>query len=158
MTPLLEARELTKVFPDVRAVDGISLDVQQGQCVGLPGPNGAGKITTLEMLEGISWPTSGQITYKGRALDHAFRDDIGIQFQTTALQDFQTVREFLEMFACLYRRTTDREELIQICNLAEILDRDTRRLPGKQRQCSKTRDDCRRRCGPGSTRDCYPGR
>lgn len=56
---------------------------------GLPGPNGAGKITTLEMLEGISWPTSGQITYKGRALDHAFRDDIGIQFRPTPCRTFR---------------------------------------------------------------------
>lgn len=134
VNPLLEARELVKVFPGVRAVDGISFEVAQGQCFGLLGPNGAGKTTTLEMLEGILPPTSGRITYEGRMLDRAFREDIGIQFQTTALQDFQTVRESLDMFASLYRRTTDREELVRMCNLAEILDRDTRKLSGGQRQ------------------------
>ena len=134
VNPLLEARDLVKVFPGVRAVDGISFEVAQGQCFGLLGPNGAGKTTTLEMLEGISPPTSGRITYEGRALDRAFREDIGIQFQTTALQDFQTVHESLDMFASLYRRTTDHEELIRMCNLAEILDRDTRKLSGGQRQ------------------------
>jgi ABC-2 type transport system ATP-binding protein len=123
-----------KVFPGVRAVDGISFEVEQGQCFGLLGPNGAGKTTTLEMLEGISTPTSGKVAYEGRELDRAFREDIGIQFQTTALQDFQTVRESLDMFASLYRRTADREELVQMCNLAEILDRDTRKLSGGQRQ------------------------
>lgn len=134
MNSLLEARELVKVFPGVRAVDGISFEVRQGQCFGLLGPNGAGKTTTLEMLEGISQPTAGQITYEGGALDHAFREDIGIQFQSTALQDFQTVRESLDMFASLYRRTADRDELIRMCNLEEILDRDTRKLSGGQRQ------------------------
>ena len=115
-------------------MDGISFEVEQGQCFGLLGPNGAGKTTTLEMLEGISTPTSGKVAYEGRELDRAFREDIGIQFQTTALQDFQTVRESLDMFASLYRRTADREELVQMCNLAEILDRDTRKLSGGQRQ------------------------
>ena len=123
-----------KAFPGIHAVDGISFEVEQGQCFGLLGPNGAGKTTTLEMLEGISTPTSGKVAYEGRALDRAFREDIGIQFQTTALQDFQTVRESLNMFASLYRRTADREELVQMCNLAEILDRDTRKLSGGQRQ------------------------
>ena len=78
MNPLLEARELVKVFPGVRAVDGISFEVEQGQCFGLLGPNGAGKTTTLEMLEGILPPTSGRISYEGRTLDRAFREDIGL--------------------------------------------------------------------------------
>ena len=134
MTPLLEARDLVKVFPGVRAVDGIRFAVGRGQCFGLLGPNGAGKTTTLEMLEGISRPAAGEILYEGRALDRAFREDIGIQFQSTALQDFQSVRESLRMFASLYRRTADGDELIALCNLEEILDRDTRRLSGGQRQ------------------------
>jgi ABC-2 type transport system ATP-binding protein len=134
MFQLLEARDLAKVFPGVRAVDGISLTVTRGQCFGLLGPNGAGKTTTLEMLEGISKPAAGQVLYEGRALDRNFREDIGIQFQSTALQDFQCVRESLAMFASLYRRTADIGELIALCNLAEILDRDTRQLSGGQRQ------------------------
>ena len=134
MTHLLEARDLVKVFPGIRAVDGISFSVERGRCFGLLGPNGAGKTTTLEMLEGISRPASGEILYEGRELDRAYREDIGIQFQSTALQDFQTVRESLRMFACLYRRTADIGELITLCNLEEILDRDTRLLSGGQRQ------------------------
>jgi ABC-2 type transport system ATP-binding protein len=134
MGSLLEAQGLVKVFPGVRAVDGISFAVRRGQCFGLLGPNGAGKTTTLEMLEGISVPTAGRILYQSRVPDAAFRQEIGIQFQTTALQDFQTVRESLDMFASLYRRTADREELVAMCNLGEILDRDTRKLSGGQRQ------------------------
>jgi len=131
---LIKARELAKHFPGVKAVDGISFGVQPGQCFGLLGPNGAGKTTTLEMLEGIQAPTSGQILFRGEPLGAAFREAIGIQFQATALQDFQTVGESLAMFARFYRRTADRNELIRLCNLTEILDRDTRKLSGGQRQ------------------------
>ena len=134
MTNLLEAIDLVKTFPGVRAVDGISFSVERGQCFGLLGPNGAGKTTTMEMLEGISSPRSGQVLYQGRTFDRAYREDIGIQFQTTALQDFQTVRESLQMFTRLYRRSADIDELIALCKLEEILDRDTRKLSGGQRQ------------------------
>lgn len=134
MTALLEARDLVKVYPGVRAVDGISFDVVRGSCFGLLGPNGAGKTTTLEMLEGILRPTSGNVLFEGRKPDRAFREEIGIQFQTTALQDFQTVQESLKMFASFYRRTADLDELVAMCNLGEILTRDTRKLSGGQRQ------------------------
>jgi len=50
MAHLLEARDLVKVFPGIRAVDGISFSVERGRCFGLLGPNGAGKMTTMEML------------------------------------------------------------------------------------------------------------
>lgn len=134
MAALLEARDLVKLYPGVRAVDGVSFEVARGSCFGLLGPNGAGKTTTLEMLEGISRPTSGRVLYEGRVPDRRFREEIGIQFQSTALQDFQTVRESLDMFASLYSRTAGLDGLVRMCNLGEILDRDTRKLSGGQRQ------------------------
>jgi len=134
MTVLLEACDLVKLYPGIRAVDGVSFAVDRGSCFGLLGPNGAGKTTTLEMLEGISQPTSGLVLYEGRVPDRGFREAIGIQFQSTALQDFQTVRESLDMFASLYRSAVRLDELVQMCNLGEILDRDTRKLSGGQRQ------------------------
>ncbi|EIC19354.1 ABC transporter ATP-binding protein [Thiorhodovibrio frisius] len=131
---LLEARDLVKDYPGVRAVDGLSFRVRRGQCFGLLGPNGAGKTTTLEMLEGILSPTSGAILFDGRPLDPSYRERTGIQFQATALQEFQTVSESLTMFASLYGRRADRDELIELCHLADILKRDTRKLSGGQRQ------------------------
>ena len=131
---LLEARHLVKDYPGVRAVDGLSFCVRRGECFGLLGPNGAGKTTTLEMLEGILTPTSGAILFDGRPLDPSYRERTGIQFQATALQEFQTVSESLTMFASLYGRRADRDELIELCHLADILKRDTRKLSGGQRQ------------------------
>jgi len=138
MDALIEARDLVRTYPGpnggVRAVDGVSFRVEPGRCFGLLGPNGAGKTTTLEMLEGIQTPNAGQVLFRGAPLGHAYRESIGIQFQATALQDFQTVAETLTMFASLYRRTAPRDEVIRLCNLDEILDRDTRKLSGGQRQ------------------------
>jgi len=134
MPALLEARELVKHYPKVKAVDGVSFDVAQGTCFGLLGPNGAGKSTTIEMLEGLSKPTGGQVMFRGAPLGADYRDHIGIQFQTTALQDFLTVRENLNFFGALYPSRRSMEEIIQRCNLGDFLDRDTRKLSGGQRQ------------------------
>lgn len=134
MPALLEARDLVKHYPKVKAVDGVSFDVAQGTCFGLLGPNGAGKSTTIEMLEGLSKPTGGQVMFRGAPLGADYRDHIGIQFQTTALQDFLTVRENLNFFGALYPSRRSMEEIIQRCNLGDFLDRDTRKLSGGQRQ------------------------
>lgn len=131
---ILEITNLTKRFSDNIAVNDISFTVPKGKCFGLLGPNGAGKTTTIEMLEGILSPTSGSITYKGRKIDHDYRQEVGIQFQHTAIQDFLSVHETLIMFTQFYNETTPVEELIKTCSLENILDRDTRQLSGGQRQ------------------------
>lgn len=134
MTVLLDVQNIVRTYPGVRAVDGVSFQVSRGQCFGLLGPNGAGKSTTLEILEGIEPPDTGQVLYKGKNLGRAHREVIGVVFQYTALQDFQTVGESLTMFASLYRRRADRDELIRLCNLEDILNQNTRSLSGGQRQ------------------------
>jgi ABC-2 type transport system ATP-binding protein len=134
MTPVISVSKLVKQYPGVTAVDGISLSIPQGICFGLLGPNGAGKTTTIEILEGIHQPTSGTVLYKGEPLGSRYREEVGIQFQHTALQEFLTVRETLELFERLYYRTVPIPELIELCALADILNRDTRKLSGGQRQ------------------------
>lgn len=132
--PLLEVRNLIKHYPQVMAVNGVSFSLQPGVCFGLLGPNGAGKTTTVEILEGIHAPTSGNILYKGQPVGKRFRNEAGIMFQSTALQDFITVRETLLMFARLYPENADIDELIERCNLTDYLDQDNRQLSGGQRQ------------------------
>jgi ABC-2 type transport system ATP-binding protein len=134
MTTILEARNLLKVYPGIRAVDGISFVVEAGSCYGLLGPNGAGKTTTMEIMEGIIQQDGGEVLYQGRSADETYRREIGIQFQTTSLQDFQTVHEALLMFAALYEESADIDELIELCHLHEFINRDTRKLSGGQRQ------------------------
>lgn len=134
MNPIIAVHDLVKHYPGVIAVDGISLSIPPGICFGLLGPNGAGKTTTIEILEGIHLPSSGTVLYKGEQLGERYREEVGIQFQHTALQEFLTVRETLELFERLYRRTVPIPQLIELCNLGDILNRDTRKLSGGQRQ------------------------
>jgi len=134
MPPVLEVRDLVKHYPRVRAVDGLSFEVQEGSCFGLLGPNGAGKSTTIEMMEGLLKPTSGQILFRGAPLGGHYRERVGIQFQNTALQDHLTTRENLRFFSALYPVRRPLEELVALCRLEEFLDRDTSKLSGGQRQ------------------------
>ncbi len=131
---ILDIQQLVKHFNGVQAVNGISFSIEAGRCFGLLGPNGAGKTTTVEMLEGIREPTAGQILYRGEPLGKTFRNQAGIMFQSTALQDFITVRETLQMFRGFYAQSMDLDELIERCHLQEFLDRDTRRISGGQKQ------------------------
>ena len=131
---LLNIIGLKKYFGDVKAVDGVSFEIRKGICLGLLGPNGAGKTTTVEMLEGIKKPTEGEILYKGEPLAANFRQQAGIMFQTTALPDFISGLETLQMFRDLYPKSTPIEKLVKACALEEFLDRDAKRLSGGQRQ------------------------
>lgn len=131
---VLAVQQLSKRYGALQAVNSISFQVQAGQCFGLLGPNGAGKTTTLEMLEGIIKPDSGTIYYQGEIAERRHFQQIGVQFQQTALQDFLTVRETLVMFAAFYPNPADIDELIQLCDLTDFLSQDHRKLSGGQRQ------------------------
>ena len=134
MSPLIEIKNLVKHYGEVHAVNDLSLSIPKGICFGLLGPNGAGKSTTIEICEGILPATSGEVLFKGAPLGNEFREQAGIQFQATSLQEFLTVRETLKMFHDLYEKTMPWDDLISLCNLEELLDRDNKHLSGGQRQ------------------------
>lgn len=134
MSDILRIENLTKHFGTVKAVDGISFGIPEGICFGLLGPNGAGKTTTIEILEGITEPTSGNVFFKDSPVGPDFKKKIGIQFQSTALPEFITVRETIELFSSFYPDPRSLDEVVQLCSLADILDRDNRKLSGGQRQ------------------------
>jgi ABC-2 type transport system ATP-binding protein len=134
MPVALEARHLVKQYPAVLAVDDVSFEVEEGICFGLLGPNGAGKTTTVEIMEGVTPATSGEVYYYGKLAGSKFREEAGIQFQSTALQQFITVKETLEMFRDLYDRQADLDQVIDDCSLRDLLDRDNRKLSGGQLQ------------------------
>jgi ABC-2 type transport system ATP-binding protein len=134
MQTALEARNLVKQYPGVLAVNDVSFAVREGVCFGLLGPNGAGKTTTVEIIEGVTPASSGEVFYFGKPAGRRFREEAGIQFQNTALQDYLTVRESLEMFRRLYDRRADIDAIIEACSLSDLQDRDNRKLSGGQRQ------------------------
>src|SRR5690349_259755 len=135
--PILEVRNLVKTYPGatpVTAVNGVSLAVPEGICFGLLGPNGAGKTTTIEIMEGILGATSGEVFYRGEPIGRRFKEEAGILFQKTALQDFLTVRQSITMFRGLYSRGLSVDEVIKLCALEKLEKRDTRKLSGGQQQ------------------------
>lgn len=67
---MLVVEDLVKVYGDVRALDGLSLEVKEGQIYGFLGPNGAGKSTTLLSTLGLVYPNSGRINLLGREVFH----------------------------------------------------------------------------------------
>lgn len=134
LQPILQVEQLKKHFNGVNAVNGVSFDVQEGTCIGLLGPNGAGKTTTVEMMEGIKSPDSGNILYRGAPLGKQFKNNAGIMFQSTSLQDFITVKEALELFQCFYPQTADIQQIVEDCALTEFLHQDASKLSGGQRQ------------------------
>jgi ABC-2 type transport system ATP-binding protein len=131
---ILEVRELVKQYPAITAVAGVSFSVPEGVCFGLLGPNGAGKTTTIEIMEGILPPTAGEVRYRGEPLGNRFREEAGILFQKTALQDFLTVRQCIALFRGLYTTGLEVDEVIRLCALEKLAGRDSRKLSGGQQQ------------------------
>jgi len=134
MSIILQVSDLVKRFASLTAVDRVSFDIREGSCFGLLGPNGAGKTTTIEMMEGIKLPDSGSIRYRGAPLGEQFRNEAGIMFQSTALQDFITVREVMRQFSRFYPHSANIDELADRFALHEFLGQDTRKLSGGQKQ------------------------
>ncbi|GAB1454937.1 MAG: ABC transporter ATP-binding protein [Spirochaetia bacterium] len=134
MSDILRIEGLSKRYGQVLAVNDVSFAIPEGVCFGLLGPNGAGKTTTIEILEGILTPSSGRVLFRDKELGKDFKSKIGIQFQNTALPEFITVRETLELFSSFYEKPRTLEEVVDLCSLHDIMERDNRKLSGGQRQ------------------------
>src|SRR5580658_10107085 len=120
--PTLLLRGVRKAFADVKAVDGLDLEVARGECFGLLGPNGAGKTTTIEICEGLTAPDEGAVEVLGlnwRTGAGALRQRIGIQLQETQFPDKLTVEETLRMFRSFFRRGISVDESIKMAQLEE---------------------------------------
>lgn len=129
--------DVKKRYRDKEAVRGVSFTVDRGEIFGILGPNGAGKTTTIEMMEGLRARDSGRIEVLG--LDPArqpqqLRERIGVQFQTTALQDRLRVSEALQLFGACYGRTADLARLVERLGLEPYMRKAFKDLSGGWRQ------------------------
>jgi len=138
MYPIVKVTNVIKHFKDVKAVNGISLEIQQGEFLALLGPNGAGKTTLVEMIEGIQRPDSGEILidgkhWKGHAqeLHHL----IGLSLQETHFLEKLNVKETLKLFASFYDLPNKRvDEVLEMVNLREKQKAFVDKLSGGQKQ------------------------
>ena len=138
MSIALRCTSLIKHFADVKAVNGLNLEIRAGECFGLLGPNGAGKTTTVEMLEGLTTPDSGTIELLGlqwgTQQDQAMRERIGVALQETKLPEKATVEETIRLFRSFYARGHDVEEVIALVSLQEKRNARVGKLSGGQKQ------------------------
>src|SRR5258705_3972158 len=128
---------LLKRYDDVVAVDGLSLQVQRGECFGLLGPNGAGKTTTIEILEGLLEPDDGAVEILGltwQEHERELRQRIGVQLQETQLEDKLSVEETLRLFRSFYHRGRTLDELLRVVELESKRHAWVGKLSGGQKQ------------------------
>ncbi|MGY1454486.1 ATP-binding cassette domain-containing protein [Streptomyces sp. SS8] len=142
MPGAIHAEGLVKTFGDVRALDGVDLDVPEGTVLGLLGPNGAGKTTTVRVLTTLLRPDSGRAVVAGIDVleqPQEVRRSIGLSGQFAAVDEYLTGRENLQMVARLYQmsaRDAKRRaaELLERFNLADAADRTAKTYSGGMRR------------------------
>ncbi len=136
--PVLDVRDLTKRFGDVTAVDRLSFSVSRGEIFGLLGPNGAGKTTTIQLLLGLTTPTSGESRVLGMDVRRERRrilQRVNFSSAYISLPANLTVRQNLKVFARLYgiRRAEERvATLLERFEIPGIADRPTGALSSGQ--------------------------
>ncbi|WP_329423429.1 ATP-binding cassette domain-containing protein [Streptomyces sp. NBC_01268] len=142
MPGAIHAEGLVKTFGDVRALDGVDLDVPEGTVLGLLGPNGAGKTTAVRVLTTLLQPDSGTASVAGvDVLKHPneVRRSIGLSGQFAAVDEYLTGRENLQMVGQLYQMTSKAAkvragELLERFNLADAADRTAKTYSGGMRR------------------------
>ncbi|MGV9789520.1 ATP-binding cassette domain-containing protein [Streptomyces sp. NPDC003435] len=142
MPGAIYAEGLVKTFGDVRALDGVDLDVPEGTVLGLLGPNGAGKTTTVRCLTTLLRPDSGKAVVAGVDVlknPDTVRRSIGLSGQFAAVDEYLTGRENLQMVGRLYqmRGKAAKEraaELLEQFHLADAADRPAKTYSGGMRR------------------------
>ena len=142
MTLAISARGLTKHFGEVKALNGIDIDVEQGTVVGLLGPNGSGKTTTVRILSTLLQADAGSATLGGFEVSSQpdqVRNVIGLTGQYAAVDEYLTGRENLELFGRLFHLSkadakTRAAELLDRFDLTDAADRSIKGYSGGMRR------------------------
>jgi len=133
--PAVIIKDLRKSYGDLKAVDGVSLEIEDKEVFGILGPNGAGKTTTMEMAETLREPDSGEVFVEGINIlkdPKAVKEIIGVQLQTTVFFDNLKVREAMSLFSSFYPHTLGLDYLIDLVNLKEKAETMVSDLSGGQ--------------------------
>jgi ABC-2 type transport system ATP-binding protein len=128
---------LVKNYGNFQAVRGISFDVYRGEIFGLLGQNGAGKSTTLEIIETLREKTSGTVVVNGFNLDrdpNEIKKIIGVQLQTSGFYPNLKLTELITLFSGLYNREVNAMELLKMVQLEDKAKNKVKELSGGQKQ------------------------
>ncbi|MEM7016843.1 MAG: ABC transporter ATP-binding protein [Pseudomonadota bacterium] len=134
---IITAKDLYKQYADIKAVNGISFEVQRGEIFGMLGPNGAGKTTTVEILEGMREADSGDAFIDGinvKENPRSIKSIIGVQLQQNAFFDNLTLAEIVDLYAKLYESEVDPVEVLSRVSLDNRQNGRYAELSGGQKQ------------------------
>jgi ABC-2 type transport system ATP-binding protein len=128
---------LRKCYGSVKAVDNVTFQVRKNEIFGMVGPNGSGKTTTIECIEGLRHPDEGRLSVLG--LDphsdiYELRERTGVQLQSSNLPNRMRVEEALNLFSSFYRRAADWRPLLEELDLADKRRALYSQLSGGQKQ------------------------
>lgn len=135
--PIITVKNLTKHYPEIKAVNGISFEVYEGEIFGLLGPNGAGKTTTLEIIETLRKKSEGEIWVAGYSVDenpNAIKQCIGVQLQAANYYPNLSLNQLLDLFAGLYNSKVDKIKMLGLVGLQERGKSKYKELSGGQKQ------------------------
>src|SRR3954469_21498516 len=133
--PAVQISRVTKDFGDVHAVRGIDLTLEQGEVVAFLGPNGAGKTTTIDMVLGLSHPTTGSVEVLGLQPRQAIsRGLVSAVMQTGGLLKDLSVRETVAYTASLFAHTAPVDEVLRTAGIEGIADRKVAKCSGGEQQ------------------------
>lgn len=138
MAHAIEVTGLRKRYGDVRAVDGVTFAVEEGEFFGILGPNGAGKTTALEIIEGLREPDEGEVSVLGMSpwpRNPALLPRIGVQLQASSFFERLTAREQLQTFGSLYGVPAGKADtMLELVGLDDKADVQVEKLSGGQAQ------------------------
>lgn len=137
MKTAISFKNVRKFYGDLKAVDGISLKIKQGEFFGLLGPNGAGKSTMINMLAGLARPSTGEISVMGFDVQRNYqeaRHSLGIVPQELVFDPFFDVREMLRFQAGYFGKGKENDswidEIMERLDLSDKASTNMRKLSG----------------------------
>ncbi|MEU1333330.1 ABC transporter ATP-binding protein [Streptomyces sp. NPDC005865] len=134
-TAAVSFERVTKSYGEVRAVDGLTLDLHPGETVALLGPNGAGKSSTLDLLLGLRRADSGTVRVFGTAPREAIAAGrVGAMLQSGGLMGEVTVRELVTLACDLHPRPHRVNDVLAHAGITQIAERKVDKLSGGQEQ------------------------
>lgn len=129
---MIDVQHVTKIYHDKKVVNGVSFQINEGECTALIGPNGAGKSTLIDMIIGDRHPNDGQLVSDDHQLD---KKRMGILFQTTAFPDVIKVKELFKLYKSFYKDTISIEDFKEITRFRDDkLEQFASKLSGGERR------------------------
>ncbi|MCO5279939.1 MAG: ATP-binding cassette domain-containing protein [Chitinophagales bacterium] len=130
---MIEIKKLTKSFGKLKALNNVNLNLAQGECIALIGPNGCGKTTLIKSILGMVLPENGDIIFNGKNIknDNLYRNEIGYMPQIGRYPENMTIGQIINMIQGIRNQQRDLDvELYNSFGIAKMLDKKMHALSG----------------------------